>query len=317
MFFSAVRRRVSVLVTLVAVGLTVVAILRALRVESSPSMILLMALSPILLLPAYVVAGYGIATRRRALAVVGSILVVAQIFWALPELSFGDGTDDPVDLRLATANVLADNESVGVLFESLAARDADIVLFQEVTPQQLARLEESASYVSYPHRVLDPRPGAYGSVILSKFPISQGGVIWPAGWPMTEAVVQPPTGGPVRIMNVHTVAPLANENIPIWQQQFADLKTMTESSSEPVIIAGDFNATAQHSGVADLRGVGLRDAHIDAGTGWGGTFPAGSLVPAMLRLDRVLVAEQFTTVSLERLDPLGSDHHSLLAELAL
>lgn len=316
MLFTRLRSRVGLMMIALAGLMAIVAILRALQIESSTMAIFMVAAVPIMLIPAYVVAGYAIVTRRRGLAAVGVLLVLAQLFWSASEFGLGRGGDGvgPA-FRLATANVLADNDAVGVLFESLAARDAEVVLLQEMTPEQLDRVSATSSYADYPHRVLDARPGAHGSVILSKFPITDGGVIWPGGWPMTEAVITHPNGERTRIINVHTIAPLTRENITIWEQQFADLKSMVDGSDLPVIIAGDFNATAQHRGVRAIVGLGLDDAHLDAGFGWGATFPAGSLTPSILRLDRVLMSDTLHATSIDRLDPLGSDHRPLLVGL--
>lgn len=317
MLFRQIRRRMSLLMIIAAIGLFIIAAIRGMRLESSPMLILIVAAAPLLLSPSWIVAGYGIITRRRGLAIAGILLVAAQLFWAradfaLPGAGAGGGS---AALRVATSNVFADNDAVAVLFESLAARDADLVLLQEMTPEQLERVSLAASYSDYPHRVLDPLPGAHGSVILSKYPIVDGGVIWPGGWPMTAATVQRPDGTQVRVINVHVIAPLASENIEIWNEQLADLSTMIQASDLPVIVAGDFNATAQHSGVGAISALGLRDAHLDGGSGWGGTYPAGSLIPSVLRLDRVLTSDGIVATDLQRLDPLGSDHRPLLATL--
>lgn len=313
--FSRRRASVSLLAIVIAGFMAVIAILRALQIESSPLAILAVAAAPIVLVPSYIVTGYAIVTRRRGLAVVGLLLVLAQLFWSASEFGLSRGADvaSPA-LRIATANVLANNESVGVLFESLAARDADVVMLQEVTPEQLARVAATASYADYPHRILDARPGAHGSVILSQFPVTDGGVIWPGGWPMTEAILEHPNGTAMRVINVHTIAPLSAENIGIWNQQFADLARIVGASDLPTVVGGDFNATAQHSGVRAIRALGLNDAHLDAGSGWGATFPAGTLMPSVLRLDRVLSTDSLKAGSIERLDPLGSDHRPLIVE---
>lgn len=308
-----------------AFGLAVVAAIRAIGLASSPLFILISALAPLLLLGAWVVGLVGLLKRSRPLILVALVLIVVQIFWATGEFGRSPRGVDPGvsvagELRVATANVFAGNDAVGVLFESLAAQGADVVMLQEITPEQLELLERTASWVSFPHRVLDARPGAHGSVIVSRLPIDSGGVIWPGGWPMTQAFVRVPTADQpvaVELINVHVIAPLSTDSITIWNAQLADLQTMVADASAPVVIAGDFNATAQHGGVAELTDAGLVDAHLAAGWGWGATFPASGVVPAVLRLDRILVADEFEVRGFSRLDPLGSDHRPLMAQISV
>lgn len=317
MVFRRLRRRALIAMTALTVVLCVVALVRALAIEQSPILILTIAVAPILLLPAWGVAAYGIVTRRLLFAAVGAVLVALHVWWSLADVSLGGGGAGPGDLRVATANVLANNASVGVLFESLAAQDADVILLQEMTPEQLARIERTASYDDYPHRVLDPLPGAHGSVIVSRLPIADGGVIWPAGWPMTQALVETGDSEPVQIVNVHVIAPLAAQNIEIWRQQFEDLVAYADQADAPLVIAGDFNATRQHTGLGDLLATGLVDAHDAAGRGRGATFPAGSIVPPVLRLDHVLVGNGIEATGIDVLSPLGSDHRPLVVDLVL
>jgi len=313
-----------------AVGLVGVACLRVVGLESTPLLILIIALTPLLLLGAWIIGVIGLLHRSRGLLLVSLALIVLQVLWSAGEFgrspaalgSTEAGAADATmsDIRVATANVLADNDAVGVLFESLAAQRADVVMLQEITPEQLVLLERTASWAQYPHRVLDARPGAHGSVIVSRLAIVDGGVVWPGGWPMTRALVEVPTGGrsvAVEMINVHVVAPLAADNISIWNAQLGDLEQLAANATAPLVIAGDFNATAQHGGVRALTGHGLHDAHLVAGWGWGATFPADSPVPALLRLDRILVSDLFEVTGFSRLEPLGSDHRPLIAQISL
>ena len=306
-----------------ALGLVVVALIRLLALTFSPLFVLIIAVTPLLLLGSWLVILAGVLTRSRLLLGAGVALALLQVFWMLGEFGRSPTRIDAVEdapagtaLRVATANVLAGNDAVGVLFESLVANGADVVMLQEITPAELDLLARTASWGDFPHRILDARPGAHGSVIVSRFAIDEGGVIWPGGWPMTRAVVRT-AAGPVEFINVHVIAPLSPENLEIWAAQLADLRTQVAGAAAPVIIAGDFNATAQHAGVRAIVGEGVADAHLQAGWGWGATFPAEATVPALLRLDRILVSESLDVAGFERLAPFGSDHHPLLAEVHL
>ena len=76
-----------------------------------------------------------------------------------------------------------------------------------------------------------------------------------------------------------------------------------------MIVAGDFNATADHGPMGRLLASGLRDAFDEAGRGVGATWPSwrGPMIPVM-RLDHVLVRGPITVLSAEVQDNRGSDH---------
>jgi len=95
-------------------------------------------------------------------------------------------------------------------------------------------------------------------------------------------------------------------------EQARRLRRMIARETDPVIVVGDFNATRHHwvyRHIAD----GLRDAHREAGTGLGGTFPADR---PLVRIDHVLVSDhwQVVTTRVSRYHAL-SDHRPVVTQL--
>ncbi len=92
---------------------------------------------------------------------------------------------------------------------------------------------------------------------------------------------------------------------------------------EPAVVVGDFNSTDQSEAYAILNGP-LRDAHREAGWGWGHTFPAygGSyreipILPRLVRIDMIRHTADFVALS-SHVSPLHgeSDHLPVIAVLA-
>ncbi len=93
------------------------------------------------------------------------------------------------------------------LGDELAAEGADVVVVQEVTDEVLAELERSALWTDYPYRATAPEPRFEGAATFSRFPITHSETIQVAGHPMLLTDLETPAG-PLRVVNVHTVAPL-------------------------------------------------------------------------------------------------------------
>lgn len=278
---------------------------------------MVIAISPFLMLGAYFVLAYAAASRQLLLSLVGLVLVVLQLVWLSAAWSFGSPVAAPPAevMRLATANLNYLNPTVLGAFDEIDTASPDVIVLQEVTPQGWAALEASSVVEAYPHRVLDARPGVQGSVILSRWPL-EGDVRWIGEWPMTEARVETPRGM-ITIVNVHVVPPLSSSGSQLWARQLEELHELAAGHAGPLILAGDFNATDQHKGIARLDASQLTDVFDEVGSGLGATWPAGRFRLPLLRLDRVYVSADIEAVAVRTGRALGSDHLPVITELRL
>jgi len=95
-----------------------------------------------------------------------------------------------------------------------------------------------------------------------------------------------------------------------WEQS-RDLLRWAEAESDPVILAGDFNTPPAGMVYAELRRK-LSDSFVDAGWGWGFTFP--SRLP-QLRIDYIFHSPSLRTIRCEVGSAAGSDHRPVFAVL--
>jgi endonuclease/exonuclease/phosphatase family metal-dependent hydrolase len=131
---------------------------------------------------------------------------------------------------------------------ALARDSADVLVVQEMTPQAASRLSAAGLDDMFQHRVIDPRDGAAGIGIWSRYPIGESGSMSGYAMPMLRArirvpeVVTEPT-----VVAVHLAAPWV-QPVEHWQQDMARLpSTLHELARDggagAVIVAGDLNAT--------------------------------------------------------------------------
>jgi len=303
-----------------AAGMSVVGLSRLFRSEGEPALIGTQGLGMWLLLPAYPLAVVAVVTRRKALAGVAVALVLGNVVWAGQMVELGRDQPAPTGaatVHLVTANLLVTNPDIAGLGRDLAATGADVIVLQELSAEHLAGLRASGLLDGYPYQVLDPLPEFHGSAILSRLPLTDGRAFDVAGSPMTRADISTTTGT-IRLINVHTVAPLEESQAIRWRAQLEMLSRMQPPEGGALVMAGDFNATLDHAPMDALVASGLRDAFSEAGQGIGATWPQTSgPLPALMRLDHVLVSDTVVVMNAEVQANPGSDHRRLSVELAL
>ena len=300
-------------------GMTAVACIRVSRSQRHPVLIGLAGIGMRLLIPAYPLTVAAVVKRKWWLAAVAAVLSAGNVVWLSRQYERGHQRCAPpraATLRLISANMLFNNRDVGTLGRDLTATDADVILLQEVSMENFAKLRMSGLFEAYPYQVWNDLRTIYSSAILSRLPITNEKAIDVAGQRMGQAAVAT-AAGTVRLINVHTMAPESTPKAAQWRAQLAGLAQLRDDRFRAVIMAGDFNATSDHAPFQELTSSGLRDAFVEAGRGTGATWPQwkGPVMPLM-RLDHVLVDDGVIVTRAEVQANRGSDHRRLAVDLA-
>ena len=122
--------------------------------------------------------------------------------------------------------------------------------------------------------------------------------------------------GALRFVAFHSVAPTPGETAD-WGRDLATLdRWCANRQIGPAIVAGDFNATLDHSVFRDAI-TGCADAAERTGEGLVGTWP--SRFPRFVgpQIDHVLVTRGITPETLSVVDLPGSDHRAVVTRLRL
>ncbi|MBA3905490.1 MAG: endonuclease/exonuclease/phosphatase family protein [Pseudonocardiales bacterium] len=121
--------------------------------------------------------------------------------------------------------------------------------------------------------------------------------------------------GAMRVIAFHSVAPVPG-SVGDWRDDMALLPNWCAGPT-PAIVAGDFNATLDHS-LMRAGMVGCGDAASQRGDGlvptWGPTDRTRAIGP---QIDHVLATKGIEASSFRVVDLPGSDHHALLTTLRL
>lgn len=304
-----------------AVGPTALwAAVRLIGLDRGP-LVQALAFTPYVAGASVLVLGLALALRRwwpaalAALAAVALLGTVAPRALAAPQ----PAAAGPI-VRLLTANLLAGAGDARTLVDFVRRHDVDVLTVQEFTPDAQAALDQLGLDRLLPHRQLNAEVGTAGSGLYSRWPVADLGLRRNLeGWGFTQAyaTVAVPGAPPVRVESAHPSAPYALDQVGAWRTDLTAQPPATPDGGLQ-ILAGDFNATLDHSPLRALLRTGYVDAADAAGEGLTGTWGPydGDLIPPVT-IDHVLVDERIAVRSVRVLTLPGSDHRPVLATLTL
>jgi len=251
-------------------------------------------------------------------------------------------------LRVLTFNVWGHNKTMANTLAWVKDQDADIVLLQELIPYYVDKLLPDL-YEVYPYHFAQEDEMRWRGALNSNFILSR----YPIVDVQTIDLKTPDTANPLRIVldvngefvavyNVHLAWPGGSRTrLPIPRfldstysrlalsyndsprnNQIANLLAHLENEPYPYIVGGDFN-TSDQSPTYDQLAARMKDSFREAGAGFGGSWPVGSVrgmpafIPPLVRIDYIWHSDHFRALEAQQGPPLGSDHLALVATLSL
>ncbi|MFI6812407.1 endonuclease/exonuclease/phosphatase family protein [Nonomuraea sp. NPDC050328] len=297
----------------VAALLAVWALLRTSGVEGPWAWVALVAFTP------YVALGSALtllaATLARDRVATGVLLVTTLVLaGAVTPRYLPDGehaTGRP--LRVLSANLMlgvADPEAVLALVRRLRP---DVFAVQELTAESRERLAPLRELL--PHAVERATPGAVGSAIYSRHPLSELPMLEFGAFRQSRALVRPAGGPEFELVSVHPCAPKPETRLPCWRD---GLRALPRGGPRLTVLAGDFNATLDHGHLRELLDSGYRDAAEVTGHGLTATWPMLAYGPVPgVTIDHVLADRRIGVTAFEAVTVPGTDHRAVFAALTL
>ncbi len=272
-----------------------------------------------------VVALAALALRRRYLAVVTAI-VAAVALW--PTLAACRPRHPPAAagraVRILAMNVKFSNRDAADIIAQVRQFNPDVIALEELGGPPVRALN-AALAGDFPFRCLRPH-GGVGLGVYSRLPFEEGPpqVSFGRVRRQIRCVVRI-DGRPVALYVVHPLSPRSVPRVLFNRLATADLAEQVRREALPVVLAGDFNFTAETPNAAALTGptplgVGLTDAFDLAGRGRGTTWPVRPRWAAWLpgvRIDHVYLSPGLTCTRYATGTYDGSDHLPIVADLAV
>lgn len=193
-------------------------------------------------------------------------------------------TDKKV-LTITTANVLLTNKDKGYrLSEELKTVDPDIVIIQEYDAHIGYGMESFLNNYEYVFLADKGEDGIPDLAIFSKYEMFDKRFVYIDKRPVLLADIEYDFKT-VTIGAVHTKSPTDPERTAVWLEELRYFRVAFQMN-QPVIIAGDFNATVAHAPFRDV----LTEAHLTDLTSGLNTWTGSNSLPEFLHLDHVLAS---------------------------
>ncbi|MDL5158558.1 endonuclease/exonuclease/phosphatase family protein [Actinomycetospora termitidis] len=187
-----------------------------------------------------------------------------------------------------------------------------VVLLEAGEPYRAALAPGLPGYRSWSARTDSPRDAASTTVLLGPAAPEPRVVTVPSTLYGTLDLSWPG----LRVVAVHTAAPYPPSRVGLWQQDLAALVAPPCRGDAPVVVAGDLNATTDHSAFRAAT-EGCVDALESVGAGTTGTYPTDLPRWFGVQIDHVLAGGGVGVQGGEVLDVPGTDHRAVLARLSL
>jgi endonuclease/exonuclease/phosphatase (EEP) superfamily protein YafD len=275
------------------------------------------ALTPWALPVLLAIVGWAARARRHAIGDAAALIAGGYLVVMLPLLWSPNGSrpaPDATHITVVAANVLYSNDHYDGIAATLTEVDADVVALAEVTPEIADALLARAVARQYPYRVVRAGDAASGLMLWSRYPLLDIGEV-DVAWRSVAATIDGPDGR-LRVVLLHPPPPVFN--FEAWRSDLRALDDIATSSSLPLVVLGDLNASYFHPAFRSaLSDAGLRDALRDSGDAMRFTWPTDEFLPAFVTLDHVLVNDRLAVVDGGVVDVPGSDHRAVIATVAV
>jgi endonuclease/exonuclease/phosphatase (EEP) superfamily protein YafD len=233
-------------------------------------------------------------TRRWRITVAAGVLLTICLTLAVPTVFGHTVAPGRQELVVMSANLEFGGADARSLVTAVRAHRADVLVLAEVTPDAVARLRAAGLDTLLAGSVGQAQTGAGGTIVRSRLPMTLVDPGTDARRP-AQTFDQPvvsirAASGDVVLRAVHTLPPQVAHPAAGWRSTLADLQTWRErqSTSRPLVMAGDFNSSYGHPGFRHLAET-MTDSHYAAGEGWVRTWPQGRrFLRPFIQLDHVL-----------------------------
>jgi vancomycin resistance protein VanJ len=261
----------------------------------------------------------GIGRRPILMALLALPMLIIAITYAplfLPRQSPALAAKN--SLTVMSHNIWRRNGDLTAAVDLVQTYNPDVLLLQEADAATADRFRQAWEISSGETRYMAQIPGVRQATI-SRYPLRETGRSYHQGRVLKVQIDTP--DGPVEVWNVHASQPV------VWEQhnrQMASLAAAIARVDGPLIVGGDFNTTDQAE-VYRLINRRLKNAHWEAGWGFGLSFPAhqpvvrGIWVPVpVVRIDHIFFSDHFFAHTAQTIPQSGgSDHLPVITRLSL
>ncbi len=266
------------------------------------------------------VAAVGLLVRSRSLAAAAALAAaVALAPTARACLPRHPPPAAGPAVRVMAMNTKYPNHDATDILAQVRRYNPDLLTVEEFAAPARRALDAGLAG-DYPYRCLRPG-GGIGLALYSRLPFD--GEPPRSSFDGTRRQIRAVVridGRRVAVYALHPISPRTLPRVLSNRLAIADLVDQLRREPLPVVLAGDFNFTADTPNAAALTGLGLTDAFDLAATGRGSTWPVKPRWAAWLpgvRIDHVYLSHALTATRYRTGGYTGSDHLPIVVDVAV
>ncbi|OXM49959.1 endonuclease/exonuclease/phosphatase family protein [Amycolatopsis alba] len=292
------------------------AVLTAMRLvgyDGNTYTIAALALTPYAGIAALVLGVLALGLRRWWTAAVAVVLTCTIAALVLPRAFENEQKAlGGKHVRVLASNMLGGQADPDRIVGYVKEHQVDVLSLTEMTPEAITRLDRAGLFQLLPFHVLNPAEWASGSGLASRYPLTPLKLSGDSNRKQPSASVDLGDGVRIEVVAVHPAAPMWDRHV--WVDEAKDLP-YADAEHDIRILAGDFNASLDHSLFRELLTRGYVDAADQLGKALQGTWTNGMVPP--VPIDHVLADKRTAIADFQVLDMPGSDHDAVYAEIVL
>ncbi|MDO5068325.1 MAG: endonuclease/exonuclease/phosphatase family protein [Propionibacteriaceae bacterium] len=265
---------------------------------------------PYLWLPTLVVGLGLLLLLRRPWRLLGAVMLAAVlVLWGLPLVKLPAPRAEEraaPGIVVFSLNLQFGRADVAEVMSHIKNSDADVVAFQEHTPDFEQRLREAGLLETHPHQVGSARTDAGGTKLFSRTPLE---IVGQANTVFHNFVATTTIDGTTwHIGAIHSTPP--QFGVDHWAADGVKVAQLAaEFNQERLILVGDFNAIEEHFPMRLLKSAGMRPSSGN----WVPTWPVGRRIPTFAHIDHCLVSSTVQGRDPAYLEVTGTDHRGFVA----
>ncbi|MFC1505050.1 endonuclease/exonuclease/phosphatase family protein [Thermodesulfobacteriota bacterium] len=222
-------------------------------------------------------------------------------------------------IKVMSYNIWSKNKNLNAATKLIKSVQPDILLLQEIGPKYFEEVRESLEDLYTDCTLYFDYAPQINQAIISRFPIEPLGMYRNKGRIQKVRIETP--FGKVVVLNIHAFK-------CGWLHRHKQTATLLKediiNEKRPIILGGDFN-TSDQSQTCRMINRHLKNAHWEAGGGFGFSYPAivvrvrgFKILRPLIRIDHIYFSNQFNSSSALTLNKSGgSDHFPVVADLVV
>jgi endonuclease/exonuclease/phosphatase (EEP) superfamily protein YafD len=289
--------------------------LRIAGFEAIEFLVAAMALTPYVAAFGLLLGLLCVLLRRRVVGVTVVLLALALGALLVPRVLSEEQPDaDGPRLRIMALNLYVGRADPETVVRLVREQKIDVLALPELTRQGDEALTDAGLEELLPNRVYDTDSTGSGTAVLSRFPLRQLVLMKESTLAQPSMVVDlPGDDDDVELTAVHIQPGVRTGTAGTWRTELAELPRTSERIR---ILAGDFNASFDHTAFRTVVDRGYADAAESTGNGMEATWSTWPFGPPVT-IDHILADDRCAFGSYAAFDVPGTDHKALVSEIIL